>query len=633
LANILSVESVSKTFGFKPLLDGVTFGVDAGERVGLIGANGSGKTTLLRLLAGVEPPDAGRVAIQRAATVAYLPQSPELGAEATVFDAVFPPESPEMALLGDYERACNDLAESGGADEGLLARVADLTERIGAAGGWTLEANAKTVLSRLGIGDLRARVAELSGGQRKRVALAKALVAQPDLLLLDEPTNHLDVATIEWLEGHLADYRGTLVVVTHDRYFLDRVTTRILEVDRAAIRSFAGNYAYYVRKKAEIENAAATAERRRRTELNRELAWLARGARARTTKERARIRHVEELSSVESVAPRGELEIDVASSRLGKKILALEEVSKRYGDAVVLDRFSYTLKRGDRIGIVGPNGAGKTTLLDVVAGRVAPDSGEVVTGQTVVVGYYDQELRDLDPEERAIDYVKGKGAGVLSSDGEMVSASSMMERFLFSNDQQYAPVGKFSGGEQRRLTLLRVLMAAPNVLLLDEPTNDLDIETLVALEAYLESVDGCVLVVSHDRAFLDRTVDHIFSFEGDGRVREWAGNYSAHLELKARETESSDAAPATREPKSPRRPARVEEPEAPRKLSFKEQRELDELEARIASDEARKAALEVEMSEAATDFARLQQISAELGEVDARLERDVTRWAELAERA
>ncbi len=631
--NILSLENISKTFGFKPLVDGATFGLDATDKAGLIGANGSGKTTLLRIIAGEEQPDAGRVVVARDVAVGYLSQNPSFDPEETVLDAVFPSTSEAMRLLHDYELATAEVAASGG-DEKLLERVAELTDRIGDSGGWDLEANARIVLSRLGISDTRAKMSTLSGGQKKRVALARALVARPDLLILDEPTNHLDAETVEWLEGYLDDFAGALLVVTHDRYFLDRVTRRILEVDRGQVRGFDGNYAFYLERRAEIENARETADRRRATDLRRELAWLQRGARARTTKEKARVQRVAELQSApkESVA-RQEVDISVATHRLGKKILELDDVSKGYDGRALFDGFTYTMKRRDRIGVLGANGTGKTTLLDVVAGRTAPDRGSVALGETVVVGYYDQETRDFPPEQRAIDYVSEVAGRVETADGSVITAGQMLERFLFPPDMQYAPIGKFSGGERRRLFLVRVLMAAPNVLLLDEPTNDLDIETLARLEEYLDSFPGCLVVVSHDRYFLDRTIEHVFHFEGDGQVRGYAGAYTAFREAREREAAETSAREAAERDKKSKPVAAPPPADGPRKLSFKERAEMETLESKIEAAEARKIEIETEVASAGSDHVQLLALTRELQELDAALTRDVERWGELAERA
>ncbi|HVG21187.1 MAG TPA: ABC-F family ATP-binding cassette domain-containing protein [Blastocatellia bacterium] len=624
--NIISLEAVSKSYGVKPLFEGVTFGLDDGEKVGVIGTNGSGKSTLLRIIAGREQPDVGRAVMASQRVTAYLPQNPPFDPEKTVLDTVFAASNETMSLLHDYEVACRDLSASGGGDARLLDRVAKLAHQLEAAGGWNLETNAKTVLTRLGITDTSARMGALSGGQRKRVALAHALVSSPDLLILDEPTNHLDADTIAWLETYLARYAGALLLVTHDRYFLDRVTSRIIEIDRGRVQSFAGNYAYYVEKKEEQEAARAAASEKREALMRRELAWLRRGAKARTTKQKARVDRAEELMRQPGEAARPELDISVGFSRMGKKILELDRISKSYGDQKLIEAFSYNLKRGDRIGIIGPNGSGKTTLLDMIVGRVEPDGGRVEKGQTVVIGYYDQENRELNAEQRVIDYVREVAERIETADGQFITASQMLEKFMFPPATQYDVIGRLSGGERRRLYLLRVLMSAPNVLLLDEPTNDLDIQTLVRLEEYLDSFAGCLIVVSHDRYFLDRTAEHVFRFDGGGSVREYPGNYSAFLEARMRdEAEAGEAAKAAK----PVAPAR--QSTGVRKLSYKERREFEELEERIEAAEKRKAEIERRLAESASDFVIVQSLYAELGSLKQQLDNDVDRWAELAE--
>ncbi len=633
--HILSLEAVSKNYGLRPLFENVTLGFDSADRVGLVGVNGSGKTTFLRILAGEEVPDTGRVVFAEGVTVGYLPQNPPFDPAQSVLDAVFAASDERTELLLDYERACRELAASGGEERRLLDRVSESAHRLEASGAWELETNARTVLSKLGINDTAALMGTLSGGQRKRVALAHALIASPRLLILDEPTNHLDAETITWLEDYLARYRGALLLVTHDRYFLDRVTGRILEIERGAVQPFDGNYAFYLEKKEEQAEARASEGQKREMLMRRELAWLRRGAKARTRKSKSRVAAAESLIAEPRERPQAELDINVSSSRIGKKVLELRGIRKSYGERALIEDFSYTLKPGDRIGLIGPNGAGKTTLLEIITGRVRPDGGTLEVGQTVRFGYYDQENRALDESERVIDYVRGVAERVETADGTLITAGQMLEKFLFTGAMQYAPVGKLSGGERRRLYLLRVLMSAPNVLLLDEPTNDLDIRTLVTLEDYLDGFGGSLVVVSHDRYFLDRTVEHIFRFEDGGRIREYPGNYTAFLEARRAEDKASDL--STRpEASSAARPARAEktaDTSSKRKLSFKEQRELEELEVRIADAEKRQAELEAELAANASDAYLVAKLYAEREALAARLAQDLDRWAELAERA
>ncbi|HEX8423520.1 MAG TPA: ABC-F family ATP-binding cassette domain-containing protein [Pyrinomonadaceae bacterium] len=638
--HILSIESLSKNYGLKPLFENLTLGFDSQDRIGVVGANGSGKSTLLRLIAGAEQPDTGRIVFAEGVSLGYLPQNPPFTPEQTVLDAVFAASDAKMKMLLDYERACQLLAaSSGGRDEArLLDRVSELAHKLEATGAWELETNARTVLSRLGIQDTSAPMGALSGGQRKRVALAHALITNPQLLILDEPTNHLDAETITWLETYLARYRGALLLVTHDRYFLDRVTGRILEIDRNAVQAFDGNYAYYLEKKEEQELARAAEGQKREMLIRRELAWLRRGAKARTRKSKSRIERAESLMAQPKEAARAELDINVTTSRIGKKILELRGISKAYDGRTLIENFSYTLKPADRIGIIGPNGAGKTTLLEIITGRIPPDGGSLETGQTVRIGYYDQENRALNDEQRVIDYIREVAERIETADGAFITAGQMLEKFLFPGAIQYAPIAKLSGGERRRLYLLRVLMNSPNVLILDEPTNDLDIQTMVTLEDYLDSFGGCLIVVSHDRYFLDRTVDHIFRFEAGGTVREYPGNYAAFLEARQKEERAANAVATGNETAA--RPAKkasvtkesvAASPSVKRKLSFKEQRELEELESRIAAAEQRQSEIERELAANATDAHLVHQLFTERETLARELARALDRWAELAE--
>jgi ABC transport system ATP-binding/permease protein len=628
--HILSIESVSKSYGLKPLFEQVNLGLDSEDRIGLVGVNGSGKTTFLRLIAGQLQPDSGRITFATGVSTGYLPQNPPFDPDQTVLDAVFAASDARMKLLIAYERACHDL-EIDSNSEQRLRRVSELAHELEAAGAWDMETNARTVLSRLGITDTTAAMGTLSGGQRKRVALAHALIQSPDLLILDEPTNHLDAETITWLETYLARYRGALLLVTHERYFLDRVTGRILEIDRGAVQSFDGNYSYYLEKKEEQELKRVVEGQKRDMLIRRELAWLRRGAKARTRKSKARLDSAASLMAQPREVARAELDISVASSRMGKKILELHEIKKAYDGRTLIDDFSYILKRSDRIGIIGPNGAGKTTLLEIICGRLKPDRGSVDIGLTVNLGYYDQENRALPADERVIDYIRAVAERIETAEGAFITASQMLEKFLFTGAMQYAPIGLLSGGEQRRLYLLRVLMGAPNVLLLDEPTNDLDIQTLITLEDYLDNFAGCVIVVSHDRYFLDRTVEHIFRFEPGGHVRQYPGNYTNFME--ARQLEERVTAPAR--PKSTLRAATETENGASqlqgkRKLSFKEQKELTALEAEIEEGERRQTEIDAQLADNSSDAQLVHQLYQEREVLTEKLAVALDRWAELA---
>ncbi|HEY0385217.1 MAG TPA: ABC-F family ATP-binding cassette domain-containing protein [Pyrinomonadaceae bacterium] len=631
--HILAIETISKNYGLGPLFENVSLGLNSEDRIGVVGANGSGKTTFLRLIAGAEQPDSGRIIFAEGVTIGYLPQNPPYQPDESVLDAIFAASDVRTKLLLDYERACQALSTGGKNEVRLLNRVAELAHELEASGAWELETNARTILSRLGITDTAARMGTLSGGQRKRVALAHALIASPRLLILDEPTNHLDAETITWLEEYLDRYSGALLLVTHDRYFLDRVTSRILEIDRSTVQAFEGNYAYYLEKKAEQGEARAAVGQKREMLIRRELEWLRRGAKARTRKSKARIDRAESLMAQPRETTRAELDISVVSTRIGKKILELRDLAKAYDGKVLIEGFSYTVKPGDRIGIIGPNGSGKTTLLEIITGRVEPDKGTLDVGQTVRFGYYDQENRALDEGERVIDYIRAVAERIETSDGAFITAGQMLEKFLFTGAMQYAPIAKLSGGERRRLYLLRVLMSAPNVLLLDEPTNDLDIQTMLRLEEYLDGFGGCLIAVSHDRYFLDRTVEHIFRFEGAGRVREYPGNYSAFLE--ARRVQEREAA-TVRTMQAAVRPAKQRgetQASTPRKLTFKERRELEATESRIRAAEERQAEIERALSANSSDAQAVHQLYNEREKLTEQLAQDLERWAELAELA
>ncbi|MBC7795425.1 MAG: ABC-F family ATP-binding cassette domain-containing protein [Pyrinomonadaceae bacterium] len=627
--NILSLENVSKTYGIKPLFENVTIGFEDRDKIGIIGANGAGKTTLLRIIAGVEIPDNGRVVRMQGKTLAFLSQNPVFDDDATVLETIFNAENGVMKLIKDYEAACHDLTLCGGTDEALLEKVSNLQHELEVSDGWDVEANARIVLTKLGITDTTAKVNALSGGQRKRVALAHELITKPDILILDEPTNHLDADTIEWLETYLARYSGALLLVTHDRYFLDRVVNRIFEVDRNVVQSFGGNYAYYLEKKEEQETLRQTEGHKRDMLARKELAWLRRGAKARTRKSKSRVEAAHELINQPKEKAKSEIDIALGSQRLGSKIVEIHDVSKSFGDNKLIDAFSYILKRNDRIGVIGANGAGKTTLLEIITERLQPDSGEVVIGQTVKIGYYDQESRALNEDLRVIDYVKEAAEIVKTIDGSHITAGQMLEKFLFPPAAQYAPIAKLSGGERRRLYLLRMLMTAPNVLLLDEPTNDLDIATLTALEDYLDDFAGALIVVSHDRYFLDRTIDNVFKFEGEGKITEYAGDYSTYLETRERrETEKIEV---NQSKKVEVQPKTVKETGKPRKLTFKEKRELEELEKKIAATEARQTEIESQLVSNASDAGKLNELFGEQQQLTQQLEKDLGRWAELAE--
>ena len=645
---LFNVRSLSKDFGIKEILRDASFSLEEGDTVGLIGTNGSGKSTLLKILAGLEPADSGEIWRNPGAKIVYLPQQPAVDEDRTVLEQVFADCGEQMALVREYEDLSDKLAHGHGDPDTLMAKLSSVSQKIEMANAWELETQAKVVLSKLGIQDFEARVGDLSGGYRKRIAIATALLSDPDALLIDEPTNHLDALSVEWLQDYLKRFRGAVLLITHDRYFLDRVTNRILEIDRGDLYAYSGNYSYYLAKKAEAEESAASTQRKHAGVLRRELEWLKRGPKARSTKQKARIDRIRDMQAQEFKQAQGKVDITTAGRRIGKKVIELTNISKSYGDKVLIKDFTHSFNPEDRIGIIGGNGAGKSTLMNIITGRVQPDAGTVEIGSTIHIGYFDQHSEDLDINEnqRVIDYLKSVAELVKTADGSVITASQMLERFLFSPNQQYAPINKLSGGEKRRLFLLKVLMGAPNVLILDEPTNDLDVQTLAVLEEYLEDFNGCVIAVSHDRYFLDRVVDAIFALEPGGTIRQYPGNYTTYLEYVERqkqeaETEVPKAATKAESKvasKAEPKPAADSLPNAtatkPRKLSFKEKREYETLEARIPALEAEREALEQRLyGDPPADFTEMQQLTEKLASLTAEIDAATERWLELAELA
>lgn len=625
--NLITVENLTKHLGERLLFDGAHLQINRGDRVGLIGVNGSGKSTLLRIIAGLEPPDAGTVTIWGGVRVEYLPQEPELDERLTVLDQIFASPSESMQRLRAYQEAAQALQQRP-EDPAVQARFAEITAEMERTGGWAAEANAKAVLTRLGITDFQARIGELSGGQRKRVALARALIEPADLLILDEPTNHIDAETVAWLEEYLAAFSGALLMVTHDRYFLDRVVNRIVELDRRQLVSYSGNYTRYLEERAARQQRLAEAEQKRQKLLQRELEWLRRSPMARGTKQKARKQRVEELLQIRYDRGDETVSMALAGRRLGTQVLRAQGLVKRFDGRPVVNGVDLELEPGERVGILGPNGAGKSTLLDLLAGKLEPDQGTVHWGETVRLGYYDQEGDDLDDDLRVLEFIEQEAPLIHTKDGSRVEAAQMLEWFLFPRPMQRARIGSLSGGERRRLYLLRTLVHQPNVLLLDEPTNDLDIQTLTVLEEFLDHFSGCVVVVSHDRYFLDRTVDFLVSME-DGRL---GPRYPTPYETfqRLRQAATSD----DRRPPEPARP--TPPPPASRQargLSWKEQRLLEELEARIDELEQRRETLLAEMNGCGDDYLRLQALSAELETLDSELESTLEHWLALSERA
>lgn len=593
--NIINIEHISKVFGEKQVFDDISCGIHQGDKIGIIGINGTGKTTLLKIIAGLEEPDQGQVIFQKGLRVTYLPQSSKFPEHATV-----------------------------------LSYVAD-----GADGAdWGRESEAKNALNRLGITDHHEEIDHLSGGQKKRVALARTLVNPADVLILDEPTNHIDNEMAVWLEEYLNQWKGAIIMVTHDRYFLDRVTNKILEIDHGKLYSYTANYSQFLELKAQREEMELASERKRQSVLRMELEWAKRGCRARTTKQRARLERLEALKNGKAPVRDAEVEMDSVETRMGKKTIELHHISKSYGQKKLIDDFEYIVLKNQRLGIIGPNGCGKSTLMKIITWKEEPDQGTVEIGDTVKIGYFAQEVTEMDENQRVIDYIKDVAEYVPTKDGR-ITASQMLERFLFTPAMQYTPIGKLSGGERRRLYLLKVLMDAPNVLILDEPTNDLDIPTLTILEDYLDSFLGIVITVSHDRYFLDNIADRIFAFEAGGKLVQYEGGYTDYLEAKERKNgtvvrESEESAKKKADRKNWKK-------DAPEKLKFtyKEQKEYETIDDEIASLEQKIEELDEQMMQYATNSAKLSEITEQKEAAEATLEEKMERWVylnDLAER-
>ncbi len=582
--NLLSVENLSKTYGEKIIFDNITFGIDEGDKIGVIGINGTGKSTLLKVIAGIDSADSGNVIKMKGLKVGYLPQTPYFNSNEVIIDYI--------------HRICGKMTASE-------------------------ESEAKSVLTRLGITDYYKNTAELSGGQRKRVALAAAMASPVDLLILDEPTNHLDSTTIEWIEQNLKRTAKTLLMVTHDRYFLDRVVNKTLELDKGRMFTYEGNYSKFLELKAMREDLEAANERKRQNFLRTELEWVKRGAKARTIKQKARLERFEEISNIKAPEKAQNIEITSLNTRLGRKTIEINNISKSFNGKSIINNFSYIILRDDRIGIIGDNGCGKTTLLNIITGKLEPDSGYVSTGETVKIGVFSQEAEDMDKNMRVIDYVKEVGEYIKTADGR-ISASQLCERFLFNGEMQYSPISKLSGGECRRLYLLRVLMSSPNILLLDEPTNDLDIETLAILEDYLYNFTGAVIIVSHDRYFLDKCCKRIFAFDGNGNIKQYEGGYSDYAE-KIKDIKQENQPKEIKEKKSWNKGKKK------LKFTYNEEREFETIDDDISCLEEQISNIENEMSNNSSSYSKLQELSAEKEKLEEQLSNKMDRWIYLNE--
>lgn len=633
--NLLTAENISKSYSEKILLDNISLGINEGDKIGLIGINGAGKSTLLKIIAEVEYPDKGKITKANGIKIEYLPQNPEFESGATVLEQVFKGSSPVMEALREYESTLQ-MVNANPDDAGYRDKLLKLTSKMENLQAWTIESEAKSILSKLGINDFSAKVDTLSGGQRKRVAMAGALISPVDLLILDEPTNHIDNDTVDWLEKYLNTRKGALLMITHDRYFLDRVSNMIMELDNGKLYSYQANYSKYVELKLERDEQEQASYLKHKNLYRRELEWIRRGAQARSTKQKARIQRFDELSEVSAPTIHGDVNITVGSSRLGRKIIELCDINKGYNDRELIKNFNYIVLRDDRIGIIGPNGSGKSTLLNMISGRLMPDNGRVEIGETVKIGFFAQESEGMRDDQRVIDYIREEAEYLETSEGS-ASASQMLEKFLFPPSVQWTPVSKLSGGEKRRLYLLRILMGAPNVLLLDEPTNDLDIKTLTILEAYLDEFPGVVITVSHDRYFLDRVVDKTFSFEGNGIIRIFEGNYSFYKESLLINIPNSEIGDNRKE-KNDRdiisSANRTEnKKERALKFSYKEQKEYEQIDIVIATLEEELEKLEKAINDSSADFVRLQELLSQKESLTNKLNETMERWVYLNELA
>ncbi|HFD0489524.1 ABC-F family ATP-binding cassette domain-containing protein [Enterococcus faecium] len=620
----LKVTDLKKTYGEKDLFDQISFLVHEKDRIGLIGTNGTGKTSLLNIIAGIDSSDGDRQTVFYPTDyrIGYLSQAAEFSDELTVLQAVFQGNSPLIQTVRAYEEALIELGENG-EDPDVQKRYAKAEEQMNKEDAWTTDTNAKIILQKLGISELDKKISTLSGGQKKRVSLAQVLIDEPDLLLLDEPTNHLDYEAIEWLENYLKQYRGALLMVTHDRYFLDRVANRIFELSFGKLYEYKGNYEAYVLEKAERDRLEVEQEEKRKRLYKQELAWMRAGVQARGTKQQARINRFEDLKeNLYQVNQEDDLELNLATQRLGKKVLEIKDGSYRINDQTLLEHLDLLIQSRERLGITGKNGAGKSTLLNILAGRIPLDSGTMSIGETVHLAYYTQENEEMAPDKRMIAYLQEAAEEAKTADGSQIGVAELLERFLFPRFMHGTLIGKLSGGEKRRLFLLKLLIQQPNVLLLDEPTNDLDIATLTILEDYFRSFPGAVITVSHDRYFLDKVADKLLVFQGNGKQELYYGNMSSYL-LKQKETQQ----PAEKaKPK-----IQSKEPAEKKKLSYMEQKEWETIEDEIAELEEKISLLQEEMNHQGDNFTRLQELQNDVSETEAQLEEKMARWEYLSE--
>ncbi|HBZ6636677.1 TPA: ABC-F family ATP-binding cassette domain-containing protein [Clostridium botulinum] len=628
--NIITLENIYKSYSEKILLNNVSLGINDGDKIGLIGINGAGKSTFLKVVGGRDEFFDGSITKGKNVRIEYLSQNPDFKSGATVLEQIFRGDTKEMKLLMEYEDILVKINTCNSEEFNKLNdKLIKLKGQIDSFNLWDLESEAKSILNKLGISNYNEIMDNLSGGQKKRVALASALITPCELLILDEPTNHLDAESIEWLEEFLNTRKGALLMITHDRYFLDRVTNRIIELDRGNLYTYPGNYTAFLEKKVERLETEQVKEEKRDALIRNELKWVRRGAKARTTKQKARLQRFDELVNTKSIEIKDNVDISFVGSRLGKKIVELYDINKSFDKKQIIKDFNYLFLRDDRIGIVGENGAGKTTLVNLIRGLIQLDSGRIEIGDTVKVGCFAQDNAHIDHNLRVIDYVKEGGEYIPTEDGTKITASSMCERFLFDSTMQYTPIEKLSGGEKRRLHLLRVLMESPNFLILDEPTNDLDIETLKILESFLDEFMGIVIVVSHDRYFLDRICNKIFSYEGDGLIKEYNGNYSDFL--IAKEIEKNNKSLENEKSSNKVKKERVKNKEDKPKFTFKEQKEFETIDGDISTLESKIEHIDKDLEKNATNYGKLNELMKEKESLEQELEQKYERWEYLNE--
>lgn len=626
--NLLTAENICKNYSEKILLENICLGINEGDKIGIIGVNGTGKSTLLKILSGFEIPDRGRITRANKCDLGYLPQNCDFSSsDATVLEQIFRGNSSVMKLLRKY-RAVLGLIKKDPDNTELQNSIFDLNSKMESENAWGIENKAKTILTKLGIVDFDAKVSTLSGGQKKRIALASTLITPSNILILDEPTNHLDDETIEWLEDLLDKFNGALVMVTHDRFFLDKITNRIFELSHGNLYSYTGNYSTFLEKKAERLERENADDRKRKSLIKKELAWIRRGAKARSTKQKARIERFENLTSEKHITSDPKLDIDIKSSRIGKKVINIDNISKSFGDKIIVKNFSYNILNNDRIGILGPNGCGKSTLMNILSEKILPDSGSIGIGETIKIGYFSQEIPDMDMNQRVIEYIKNTSGYADTESGEKISASAILEKFLFEPSVQWTPLGKLSGGERRRIYLLKVLMEYPNLLLLDEPTNDLDIETLTILEDYLQNFKGAVVSVSHDRYFLDKIVNKLFVFEGHGRISQYTSSYSYFRQMQ-RKKQNEISGGNIKENKAKKIHTHTREKKL--KFTYKEQLEFNEIDGIIENLENAISEKEMEMEKASSDYLLLEKLTAEKEALKKELDEKIDRWTYLNE--